>query len=618
MQDYTKEELLNPQSKYYTDNLYALRPGETGSSYLSRTSSKPSNLTIDASLIKTSPSFTSTTSKPSTDIVNSVVDLTAPITGLEKQLTQNVNARTTDLSGTSTGIEEAKTGVETAQTNIKKIMAERPSQVTALETERAKYGIEPAYAEIQALLPDISSLRQQINVLNEQEARAIENLQGQGRGIPLDVLNTQANKISHEYAIRTNALASSLAAKTATMESLRGNITLANQLANQSVAAKMYDTDQKLKDWQTFYQNNKELYDSLSTEKKNILDTQYNALKTQADTTRAQNEKKASLMIQYPKAGITIDDTFDTIATKINANPYTSEFSIEKITNDDGSTSLVKINKGTGEQMGIISTTGRGAGAGTVDKPEYSYFKDAIESGIIGEDAKQRADIKKELNRRLAAGDEEGAREYLKRIAINGVPAEDRKKINGRVFLQEALVDLKGKLDEYVQATGDTNILRGSIENATQRIGQTTDPKLAALKQRIDNAYITYRSAMTGAQFSENESAEYRSILPDIKNSSTLNAAKIDAFLDILEINQRSLLKTQLGDRAYREIFVKPIEEARVANVTENLDSDYENYLKGTLGGTTQNVGYTNPLNFPDGGVGLAPTEFSNFFNIFK
>lgn len=317
MQDYTKEELLNPQSRYYTENPYALRPGENQSLYNTRLASRSPTSPIDASTITSSPSITPANPQPSKSIVNTVVDLTAPITGLQTQMANIQNQQGANLAETETAATEAKAGMETAQSNISNIISTRPSQAEALTAERAKYGIEPAFAEIQALVPDITSLREQINSLNEQEARAIENLQGQGRGIPLDVLNTQANKISHEYAIRTNALAANLAAKSATMESLRGNITLASNLANQAVEAKMYDTNQKLKDWQDFYDNNKELYNSLSAEKKSILDSQYNALQKEADAKRNELMKIAEWQIKYPNAGINISqDNLSSAAVK--------------------------------------------------------------------------------------------------------------------------------------------------------------------------------------------------------------------------------------------------------------------------------------------------------------
>lgn len=222
-----------------------------------------------------------------------------------------------------------------------------------------------------------------------------------------------------------------------------------------------------------------------------------------------------------------------------------------------------------------------------LSKPENSIYYQAIKNAGIGASSPQRKEYENVLSSYLTTGNINGAKQYIARVAMEGYPAVDKTKIAGRVVLQDSLIALKDSLQQYVDKTGDTNILKGSVENAYNKVGQTTDPELAGIRNDINNVYVNYRSAMTGAQFSENESKEYKDIIPSITNSNTLNVAKIDSFLNTLERNQSSLIKNKVTPQIYDELFAKPITNGKELNNTFN---EVDSALKDVFGETKKEL----------------------------
>jgi hypothetical protein len=44
---------------------------------------------------------------------------------------------------------------------------------------------------------------------------------------------------------------------------------------------------------------------------------------------------------------------------------------------------------------------------------------------------------------------------------------------------------VRNALDNYIKKKGDTNILKGSMENIIEKIGQTTDQDLAEIRDNL-------------------------------------------------------------------------------------------------------------------------------------
>lgn len=146
----------------------------------------------------------------------------------------------------------------------------------------------------------------------------------------------------------------------------------------------------------------------------------------------------------------------------------------------------------------------------------------------------------------------------------------------------DALTDMKSALNDYVSTTGDTNILTGNIENIANKIGQTSDPRLAAIKTRIVQATQKYRNAITGAAWGDQETAEYKTIFPSITNTSKLNNTIIDTMIPLLKNNERNAIGLFLGGSdVYDSIF----SEGQNASINEGATKEWNGVTYKVING---------------------------------
>lgn len=257
---------------------------------------------------------------PSTVVNNTtpttVLDLTSNVSGLQKQQEAYLAKKQAQYDKDQIAKEAAQKEADKAMADKTTYQEGRSTSSEILAEQNKKYQIDPQYEQITAMLPEITALRDQLNKLNEDEATAVENLSGQGRGIPMGVLGAQEAKIVRTYAIRENAVSAQLSAKSATMENLRGNITLANQLVTQAVNSYVYDTEQKVQDYKDLYTYNKDIIANLDKEQKDILDEQYKAVTDELATKRDEQLKVAQLALDNGLEYVP-GDSIDTITRKI-------------------------------------------------------------------------------------------------------------------------------------------------------------------------------------------------------------------------------------------------------------------------------------------------------------
>ncbi len=187
--------------------------------------------------------------------------------------------------------------------------------------------------------------------------------------------------------------------------------------------------------------------------------------------------------------------------------------------------------------------------------PENLAYKDATINAVIGLPEKTVALVKQEVNSEVANGNYEKAKETIVRAASQSLPIDQRNQVLARLQAIDNLNNIKSLLNVYIQKTGDTNILRGTIESAANMIGTTSDPKIAQISNQIKQTLQVYRKNMTGVAFSPAEAKEYSKIFPDISNISSLNNTKIDSLIDVMNRNQKTVIGFQIGQSNYDDIF---------------------------------------------------------------
>jgi len=190
-----------------------------------------------------------------------------------------------------------------------------------------------------------------------------------------------------------------------------------------------------------------------------------------------------------------------------------------------------------------------------LNNPAVSAFKDAL-TGLGSKE--QNAQYLTQISSLLKEGDVQRAKELVARAATQTAGQAQKDQVFARSAAIDALNNINTLLNVYVKETGDTGILEGSIEQAANKIGRTTDPKLANIQTQIAIALQNYRKGMTGAAFSESEAREYAKIFPDITNIEKLNSAKINSLVSAFNGAQKSFLSTSIGAQNYDAIFGKP------------------------------------------------------------
>lgn len=244
------------------------------------------------------------------------------------------------------------------------------------------------------------------------------------------------------------------------------------------------------------------------------------------------------------------------------------EKELDTYTDQNNNRVVVFYNPATKENRNIIVGKEKVTGAvgvvpiaGETGGLDNRVYYNALNQAAVGSSNQARVEYLNNLGQLLAAGDEQQAREYVVRIATSNAGAELQTKALGRLEAISALDTVKNGLQEYVQKTGDTNILRGTAEQAANKLGLTTDPRLQFIHNQIRQAFINYRRSMTGVAFSPEESAQYEQIFPRIQNVEEMNMPIIDSLLLTMNRNQKLFLGFLIGSSNYEQLFEKNIQQ---------------------------------------------------------
>ena len=152
----------------------------------------------------------------------------------------------------------------------------------------------------------------------------------------------------------------------------------------------------------------------------------------------------------------------------------------------------------------------------------------------------QREDLFRQMDSAIRSGDVEAVDRILRGAAQQAAGTTIAGEVIGRDGAITSLRNLKSDLNEYVAAGGSTDIITGGWENIQNKLGQTQDPKLAALEVQIRTSIQAYRKAVSGAAFTESETKEYERIWPQISNDTQLNNARLDQLINSFEANNGS------------------------------------------------------------------------------
>lgn len=268
----------------------------------------------------------------------------------------------------------------------------------------------------------------------------------------------------------------------------------------------------------------------------------------------------ASDKFTYQQAQDKIDNAFrDRQITETERNNL-RDYAIKRaqITKDNYvlSPDGVPFNKTTGrfepDRMPKIPGTNSGL-------PNSNAYLDAFTNASIslGGTKEDKAAFKRSIESSLAENNVAGAKDKITRAAIASLPAASQTAAIDRTTALDAFNAIKTMLQAYRAKGGDTGLLTGNLQQVKNKFGQTGDPELVKLGAEMNSVLQKYRNSVTGAAWGAQESAEYRSLMPTITDAGTLNVAKVDQMIDIMNRAQRSAIGSQIGTNNYDTIFGK-------------------------------------------------------------
>ena len=225
-------------------------------------------------------------------------------------------------------------------------------------------------------------------------------------------------------------------------------------------------------------------------------------------------------------------------------------------------------------------------------------IRDAAES--VGTDLSfaKRENLMNTIDRSLEEDDMDRVKEILKKSAIDSYDVATSNIIRGTdrtlLFLDEIEQDLK----DYEKAGGNTNIFSGTWEKVHAKAGTVASPELRKIATKIAISIQRYRRAMTGAQFSIPEAAEYTKMFPGIDKTSSFNTATLGGLREVMRGDVEFYLGERMGYGAYSEIYGAPTTPA----ITEPDD------LSAYLGGAGYGVPTPTAVSVPAPAPIAAPT----------
>lgn len=198
-------------------------------------------------------------------------------------------------------------------------------------------------------------------------------------------------------------------------------------------------------------------------------------------------------------------------------------------------------------QLRLETLQGTAADRALFDEVPSDYrgaFDRATASGSPARVASQQAI----LARLWEQGNVPGAQEFIRQMAVENENVTTQNRVEGRREAIRQLDDLGVALDELELAGVDTGPVSGRLEDVARTVGNSTDPRLAALGNQMLVALQSYRLAVTGVQFGFNESQQYEGMFPNYRNELPVNKALLSGLRRAMNLNQQGFWVDKLGE----------------------------------------------------------------------
>lgn len=462
--------------------------------------------------------------------------------------------------------EAAKTTVDTSRKSLTDTM----SSILGIQSSRVQ---EEANANIPQLNKDLTDITNQIEARQVGLSRELENIEKTFQGSPQGL--NDALRVAQRNGARE------LADLSIIQNARNRNLSTAQSLVDRKIELQLEPLKTQLEFQKLFYDENKS---DFSKEEEKAFQLQIK------ESDRAYEEaKRNTQLLETTKLNVlneAISNGADNQTLMNIQNATTPENALVAISrygvnSQDKLLKDLQITKLRAETQKVLADTQFANDLASTNSPLVNAIVNVNGGSAEGQQKRDAAQIAQFVKEGKI---EEAKNLILSRVTSKMSGTEREAEVDRRNTI-DALTDIKSALNDYVAVSGDTNIIKGNLENVANKLGQTTDPRLAAIKTRLTQATQKYRNAITGAAWGEQETAEYKTIFPSITNSNKLNATIVDTMLPILQNNERNAIGLFLGgSNVYDSIFGAPQVTSSTSNATpvevpvaiQNLRNKYE------------------------------------------
>lgn len=192
-----------------------------------------------------------------------------------------------------------------------------PSPMEARLAAQQQTGIDPAnyFAEQKSKIAEIESLTQEYNAtkaMMEQQIAATNDKLASN-----NFINNQIAQIQRNAAPRLNMMSANINSKAATLQALQGNFNEAQNFVNQAVQDATAEYKYNMDLYTTFYEMNRSVIESLDAPYQQAYEAALGMAEMEYKRAVEEAQAVGQLMMDNPKAGITMTDDYLTAAQKV-------------------------------------------------------------------------------------------------------------------------------------------------------------------------------------------------------------------------------------------------------------------------------------------------------------
>ena len=202
-----------------------------------------------------------------------------------------------------------------------------------LEEQQIKYEVPEWLSKVQAQNIKVAQIQGDITKLDTERQTEIDR--AYSRAMPMSYIRGEVNEINRTYNSKRAYKVAELSAQAALMQAYQGNLTAARSLVADAVNAYVYDIQQKRSDFDTIFNIYGDWVNSLEAEDRNLLEQKRADLEREEERVRTEKTNVMNLMLQYPEAGITLEDTVEEATEKASkwqaAQPAEAEYSAAEL-----------------------------------------------------------------------------------------------------------------------------------------------------------------------------------------------------------------------------------------------------------------------------------------------